>query len=97
MKSQVYVVSQTDLMKYMLSQPLITRRIGKWSLVLSEFTLVHFPQKSTKEQALANFMVDHPSLEIQPENDVKLGIYEVERRPWILKFDGSSTKKPLEL
>ena len=41
-KSQVYVVSQTDLMKYMLSQLLITRRIGKWSLALSEFTLVYF-------------------------------------------------------
>ena len=24
---------------------------------------------------------------------MELGIYEVERRPWVLKFDGSSTKK----
>ena len=24
---------------------------------------------------------------------MKLGIYEVERRPWILKFDGSITEK----
>ena len=23
---------------------------------------------------------------------MELGIYEVERRPWVLKFDGSSTK-----
>ena len=38
-------------------------------------------------------MVDHPSLEIQPEKDVELGIYEVERWPWILKFDGSITEK----
>ena len=35
-------------------------------------------------------MADHPSLEIKPENDVELGIYEVERRPWVLKLDGSS-------
>ena len=48
-KSLVYVVSQTDLMKYMLSQPLITGRIGKWSLALSKFTLVYFPHKSVKE------------------------------------------------
>ena len=39
-KSQVYVVSQINLMKYMLSQPLITERIRKWSLALSEFILV---------------------------------------------------------
>ena len=46
-----------------------------------------------KGQDLANFLADHPSLEIQLEKDVELGIYEVERRQWILKFDGSSTKK----
>ena len=58
-----------------------------------EFTLVYFPHKSVKRQALAKFLVDYPSLEIKPENDVQLGIYEVERRPWVLKIDGSSTKK----
>ena len=92
-KSQVYVVSQTDLMKYMLSRPIIIRRIGKWFFSLLEFTLVYFPQKSIKGQALANFLADHPSLEIQPENDVELGIYEVERQPWIRKFDGPSMEK----
>ena len=69
----------TDLIKYMLSQPLITRRIGKWSLTFSEFTLVYIPHNSVKGQALANFLDDHPSLEIKPENDVELRIYEVER------------------
>ena len=65
-KSQVYVVSQTNLIKCMLSQPLITRRIRKWSLALSEFTLDYFPHKSVKGQALANFLAGHPSLEIKP-------------------------------
>ena len=55
--------------------------------------MVYFPQKSVKGQALANFMVNHPSLEIQPENEMELGIYEVERRLWILKFDGFSMEK----
>ena len=80
-------------MKYMLS--LITRRIGKWSLALSEFTLVYFPHKSVKGQALANFLADHPSLEIQQEKDMELGMYEVERQPWILKFDGSTMEKSI--
>ena len=66
------------------------------SLALSEFTLVYFPHKLVKGQALANFMIDHPSLEIQSENVVELGIYEVERWSWILKFDGSSTTKSVE-
>ena len=90
MKSQVYVVSHTDLMKYILNWPLITRRIGKWSLSLSEFTLVYFPYKSVKRQALTNFLADHPSLEIGTKQSVELGIYRVEKEPWILKFDSSS-------
>ena len=87
------MASQTDLMKYMLSRPLITRRINKWFLALLEFTLVYFSQKSVKGQPLANFMANHPSLEIQPEKDMELGMYEVERQPWILKFDGSIKEK----
>ena len=61
-KSQVYVVSQTVLMKYMLSKPLIIGQFDKWSLALLEFTLVYFPHKSVKGKALANFLVHHPSL-----------------------------------
>ena len=80
------MVSEIDLIKYMLSQPLITGRIGKWSFALSKFTLVYFPYKSIKEQVLANFMAYHPTLEIKPVKDVELGIYEVERWPWVLMF-----------
>ena len=60
------------------------------------FVRVHlglFSIELVNGQALANFMADHLTLEIQPEKDVELRIYEVERRPWILKFDGSSMKK----
>ena len=46
--------------------PLIIGRIEKWSLTLLEFTLVYFPHKSVKGQALANLRADHPSLQIQP-------------------------------
>ena len=89
-ESRVYVVSQAGLMKYMLNRPLIIRRIGKWSLTLLEFTLVYFPHKSVKLQALPYFLADHPSLEIGTEQYVELGIYGAEKEPWILKFDGSS-------
>ena len=37
-------------------------------------------------------MADHLLLKIKLEKDVELGIYEVERWPWVLKFDGSSTE-----
>ena len=84
------MVSHIALMKYMLNRSLITRRIGKWTLALSEFTLVYFPHKSIKGQELADFLADHPSLEIRTEQSVELGIYRAEKEPCILKFDGSS-------
>ena len=54
--------------------------------------MIYFPHKSVKCQALDNFLADHPSLEIKPKKDVELWLYEVERRPWVLKFDIFSTK-----
>ena len=65
--------SKTNFIKYMLNWPLITGRLGKWSLALSEFTFVYFPHKSVKAQALA--LIDHPSLEFVIEQSVELGIY----------------------
>ena len=55
--------------------------------------MVYVPQKSVKGQTLSNFLVDHASLEIKPKKDVELRIYEIERRPWVLKFEGSSMEK----
>ena len=66
-------------MKYMLNRSLIIGKIGKWSLALSEFTLVYFPHKSVKGQALTDFLVDHPSLEIRTEQSVELRIYGAKR------------------
>ena len=82
-------------MKYMPNRPLIIGRMDKWSISLLEFTLVYFPLKSVKGQALTDFLVDHPSLEIGTEQSVELGIYGVEKEPWILKFDGSSIENSI--
>ena len=48
LKHRVYVISQTDMMKYMLNRPVLFGKIGKWLLGLIEFTLVYFLQKSVK-------------------------------------------------
>ncbi|CAL2277578.1 unnamed protein product [Prunus armeniaca] len=34
----VQIISKTDLIKYMLTRPIIRGRIGKWTMALSEFT-----------------------------------------------------------
>ena len=58
------MVSHIELLKYMLNWSLITWGIGIWSLAFPEFTCIYFLQKSIKGQALTNFLVDNPSLEI---------------------------------
>ena len=57
----VLVIATTDLVKYMLSRPMLRGRIGKWVLALSKFHLEYVPQKAVKGQVLANFMAVHPS------------------------------------
>ncbi|KAH7847405.1 hypothetical protein Vadar_025703 [Vaccinium darrowii] len=85
-----YVISQTDVMKYMLSQPVLSGRIGKWIVSLIEFNLEYVPQKSVKGQALANFLADHPNGIETPEiADVDI----ITIKPWKMWFDGSKTSQ----
>ncbi|XP_050229171.1 uncharacterized protein LOC126678311 [Mercurialis annua] len=82
----VYVLSQTDVIKYILSRPYLRNRLGKWAIAMSEFTLVYVPQKAVKGQALADFLADHPNVPIKEVTCFDL-------IPWKLWFDGSKTNK----
>ncbi|CAN6692358.1 unnamed protein product [Malus baccata var. baccata] len=59
----------------MLSKPMLTGRIGKWILALSEFSFQYVPQRAVKGQAIANFLVEHQ--ESQDEISNILGTLEV--------------------
>ncbi|XP_059658532.1 uncharacterized protein LOC132304840 [Cornus florida] len=85
----MYIVSQTNLIKYMLSRPLITGRIGKCSLALMEFSFKYIPHKAVKGCALAEFLVDHPSTEITTEMCDEVDSLYLERSSWTLLFNGS--------
>ncbi|KAK9943091.1 hypothetical protein M0R45_008712 [Rubus argutus] len=92
--SIVHVISKTDLIKYMLTRPIIRGRIGKWTMALSEFTFKYVPQKSIKGQALADFLAHHPSKEIEPMEEVEIKTIHavpMQNNFWMMHFDGSST------
>jgi len=42
------VVSKADVVKHMLSMPILNGRMGKWILVLSEFNLKYESAKAVK-------------------------------------------------
>jgi len=80
----VYVYSHFDVIKHMLSKPILHSRIRKWALALSEYSLIYEPLKALKGQIVADFIVDHSLVEATQSY--------VENQPWTLYFDGSSHK-----
>ncbi|XP_059671013.1 uncharacterized protein LOC132316553 [Cornus florida] len=86
----VYVICATDLIKYMFSRPIISGQIGKWSLALMEFSLQYVPQRAVKGQALADFLADHPCLDVDPGIYDAMELCAIQLTPWTLIFDGSS-------
>jgi len=74
------VPSKDDVIRYMLSLPILNGRTGKWNLALSEFDLRYESAKAIKGQVMADFVAQH----CRSELDV------VDLVPWTLFFDGSS-------
>jgi len=63
----------------MLSMPIMSGRIGKWILALSEFDLRYESAKAVKGQIMANFVTQRCGV---------VGTLEI--IPWTLFFDGST-------
>ncbi|KAG9453311.1 hypothetical protein H6P81_006215 [Aristolochia fimbriata] len=54
------LISRADPLKFIMSRPMLSGRLAKWALLLSEFEINFIPQKAIKGQGLANFLADHP-------------------------------------
>jgi len=63
----------------MLSMPILSGRIGKWILALSEFDLRYESAKAVKGQVMADFVTQHWNT-----------VDSLEVAPWTLFFDGST-------
>ncbi|XP_058740980.1 uncharacterized protein LOC131613318 [Vicia villosa] len=77
----VFVYSHFDVVKHMLSKPILHSRIGKWALALTEYSLIYVPLKAVKGQITAD-----PSV-------VDVTKAYVGTRSWKLYFDGSKHKQ----
>ncbi|XP_062074983.1 uncharacterized protein LOC133778990 [Humulus lupulus] len=88
------LVSKVDPLRYILSKPVLSGRLAKWSLILSKFEINFVPQKAIKGQALADFLAAHPALdnmefhEDLPDEEV----FTIETSSWQLYFDGAAKK-----
>jgi len=52
-------ICKDDVVRYMLSMPIMSGRIGKWILALSEFDLRYESDKAVKGQIMADFVTQH--------------------------------------
>jgi hypothetical protein len=77
------VYSKFDVIKHMLSMPILNGRIGKWILALSEFELKFESARGIKGQIIVDFITEH--------RDPSIDLLEI--TPWALFFDGSSCGK----
>ncbi|XP_074299717.1 uncharacterized protein LOC141630871 [Silene latifolia] len=75
----IHVVSKADPIKYILSRPVLSRRLAKWEMLLKQYDLVFVPQKTVKGQAID----DLPGEEI---------FYVDVLPPWQMYFDGAARK-----
>ncbi|KAM1721687.1 hypothetical protein ACFX12_023194 [Malus domestica] len=95
--SVTQVIAQIDVIRYMLTRPIVKGRIGKWTMELSEFSLQYVPQNAVKGQALADFLTQHPSPYDFGGNDVEISMVDMHDNYWTMYFNGSSTSSSADV
>jgi ribonuclease HI len=79
LSAEVIIICKSDVIKYMLSAPVIKGRLGKWIFALSEFDIRYQPATAVKGQALVDLIAER----------VNTNIEELSVRAWAMYFDGS--------
>jgi ribonuclease HI len=84
LSSHCIVSGQANVIKYMLHNPIMSGRIGKWAYAHIEYDLAYEPLKSMRGQVVADFIVKH-----RVDNTHKLDTSYLTVTPWTLYFDES--------
>jgi ribonuclease HI len=78
--AETVVICKSDVIKHMLSAPVLKGRLGKWMFALSEFDIRYQPAKAVKGQTLADLIIERISTDI-----AALFVCA-----WAMYFDGSA-------
>jgi ribonuclease HI len=79
LSAKTIVICKSDVIKHMLSGPVLKGRLDKWMFAFSEFDIRYQPAKAVKGQALADLIAERTSSDI-----AALSIHA-----WAMYFDGS--------
>jgi hypothetical protein len=64
LSAEVIIICKSDVIKHMLSAPVLKGRLGKWMFALSEFDIRYQPAKAVKGQALAILIAERVNTNI---------------------------------
>ncbi|KAK2984212.1 hypothetical protein RJ640_006671 [Escallonia rubra] len=90
---EIHLISRADHLKYILSTPVLTGRLARWTVILYQFNIEYVPQKVVKGQALAYFLAAHP---VPDDSPLVLDLPDEEvmqteiKKGWEIYFDGAS-------
>jgi ribonuclease HI len=84
LSSSCIISCQTNVIKYMLQNPIMSGRMSKWAYALIEYDLAYESLKSMKGQVVADFIVEH---RINDTHELDMSYLTI--TPWTLYFDGS--------
>uniref|UniRef100_A0A2N9EZD3 G-patch domain-containing protein n=1 Tax=Fagus sylvatica TaxID=28930 RepID=A0A2N9EZD3_FAGSY len=76
-------------------KPALTGKIARWQVLLSEFDILFVARKAIKGQAIADYLADYPSEQLElmdsefPDEDV-MTVEEDNQGRWKLYFDGAA-------
>jgi hypothetical protein len=78
--AETIVICKLDIIKHMLSAPVLKGRLGKWMFAPSEFDIRYQPAKAVKGQALADLITER----------INTNIVTLSIRAWAMYFDRSA-------
>jgi ribonuclease HI len=90
-----WLVSRMDPIKYIFEKPALTGKIARWQVLLSEFDILFVARKAIKGQAIADYLADYPSEQLELmdseflDEDV-MTVDEDNQGRWKLYFDGAA-------
>ena len=61
-----WLIAKLDPIKFIFEKPLLSGRIARWQVLLSEFDILYVSQKAIKGSAIADFIAERANEEYEP-------------------------------
>ena len=61
-----WFIAKLDPIKFIFEKPLLSERIARWQVLLSEFDILYVSQKAIKGSAIADFLAERVNEEYEP-------------------------------